>query len=782
MYKDKLPGEISYMLKFEDEFNCMNDKYVKVQINDDIIGVYKNEESSYFDLELVFLYSKNKNDIIVCFDSRFANIYDCEDILFSKLKRKVSELVESEFLSVSDLVEIDMDKDLTDEIFNRAEICYIKDKQSQFFINYNKINYTIEEIIKIGENIYDFAYEEMEKLLEKNPKELTSLKEHLIISKLLNNAEDYFDDKVKAEKLFYELSTNESYKNLTFELETTNGTTKSKKESNLYANYTAYPIYAIQSISHGRSVLYEKGERNFEAYKRNKTYNLKFSGNEYGVYLSKEILKDSEFAKELIKENIYNFKFISSDLKEDKDYIKEVILYINQETNYCLLNLFDELPEKLQKDKDIIFFFMGSEVLISEVYEHLNPELQEDEEVLEKYFSSKPKLSWTISGKTGSSIWESILKKEVILRAFQNYIHENKEIELNPNFLKYIEDKDDALSFAGFKRYNYSLHFNFQFFNENLKKDMTFVKEYYRIVSSEKNYFVFFNDFYDFLTETQKKDNDFLCDLISITQISRNDYHKLPEEVKTDKFNLCMINRHKESLINLSKEKQLEYLDSNPRDICYSFLATYDGNSREGMSFLKKHIKNYPELLSDVKMINSEDLIELLKINIDCFEYGIKNMYSISMSLLNEVKDKIFVLDKIRMKSISSLLLSTDKIDFFKAQIKLPNYQFRYIVDIDKNGSYGLINNRDLITESVHYTGWDTLEYLPTNSSLKSDKVFAYDILQDNCNYLLWFKPVVRKNKEFLKELYMNYSTQKKADLLCILPKVTAKELLSLDS
>lgn len=779
MYKDKLPGEIGYMLKFEDEFSCMNEKYVKLPINNDVIGIYKNEGSSYFDLELVFLYSKNKNDIIICFDSRIANLYDCEDILFSKLKRKVSELVESEFLSVSDLVEIDMDKDLTDDILKKAEHHYINDTHPQYVISYNKTNYTIEEIIKIGENIYDFAYEEMEKLLEKNPKELISLKEHLIISRLLNNSEDSFDDKVKAEKLFYEFSKNENYKNLTFELETTNGKIKSIKVSNFFSSYISYPIYAIQSISHGRSVLYEKGERNFEEYKRNKTYNLKFSGNEYGLYLNKEILKDSEFIKELIKENLYNFKFMSSDLKENKDYIKELILYVKKETHYSLLALFKELPEKLQKDKDIIFFFMNSEISIAEIYEHLNPELQEDEEVLEKYFSSNPKLSWIISG--GNSTWESILEKEVILKAFQKYIHENKKINLNKNFLKYIEDKDDALLFAGFVS-DYGLYFNFKFFNKNLKEDMTFVKEYYKIVSLEEKYFVSFNDFYDFLTEKQKKDNDFLCDLISITQISKENYCKLPEEVKTDKFNLCMINRHKESLNNLSKEKQLEYLDSNPKDICFSFLATYDGSSSEGMSFLKKHIKKYPELLSYIKILKTNDLIELLNINIDCFEYGIKHMYSISMDLLNTVKDKLFVLDKIGMKSISSLLLSPDKIDFFKAQIKLPNYKFRYIAEIDKKGNYELINNRELITESVHYTGWDTLEYLPNNSSLKSDKEFAYDILQDNCNYLLWFKPVVRKNKEFLKELYMNYSTQKKADLLCILPKVTAKELLSLES
>lgn len=779
MYKDKLPGEIGYMLKFEDEFSCMNEKYVKLPINNDVIGIYKNEGSSYFDLELVFLYSKNKNDIIICFDSRIANLYDCEDILFSKLKRKVSELVKSEFLSVSDLVEIDMDKDLTDDILKKAEHHYINDTHPQYVISYNKTNYTIEEIIKIGENIYDFAYEEMEKLLEKNPKELISLKEHLIISRLLNNSEDSFDDKVKTEKLFYELSKNENYKNLTFKLERTNGEIKSIKVSNFFSSYISYPIYAIQSISHGRSVLYEKGERNFEAYKRNKTYNLKFSGNEYGLYLSKEILKDSEFTKELIKENIYNFKFMSSDLKENKDYIKELILYVKKETHYSLLALFKELPEKLQKDKDIIFFFMNSEISIPEVYEHLNPELQEDEEVLEKYFSSNPKLSWIISGE--NSTWESILEKEVILKAFQKYIHENKKINLNKNFLKYIEDKDDALLFAGFTS-DYGLYFNFSFFNKNLKEDMTFVKEYYKIVSLEGKYFVSFNAFYDFLTEKQKKDNDFLCDLISITQISKENYCKLPEEVKTDKFNLCMINRHKESLNNLSKEKQLEYLDSNPKDICFSFLATYDGSSSEGMSFLKKHIKKYPELLSYIKILKTNDLIELLHINIDCFEYGIKHMYSISMDLLNTVKDKLFVLDKIGMKSISSLLLSPDKIDFFKAQIKLPNYKFRYIAEIDKKGNYELINNRELITESVHYTGWDTLEYLPNNSSLKSDKEFAYDILQDNCNYLLWFKPVVRKNKEFLKELYMNYSTQKKADLLCILPKVTAKELLSLES
>lgn len=760
MYIEKLNGNLQCFLKNEDETICNDideNLYMKIPITKDVVAIYMSNQENIEHLNLLFYYSKSKKDIIMTFNYSKELDKKIDKIVLTEV---FNTLVNKEFRDLIETIEInDIDMNFyksNKEFMENVKVLYQKNYNYNSEIFYRKDIFTPEELVKIGTNIYDFAYEEMEKNLTNE--NLLKIKKCAITQKMINFPELYIGKEFLIEKELLKVVNLNYIKDLKLTIETGTGSYIQKNVKNSSDFYKHYPCYAITKIEIGED-LYVRNETLATIYKDDLEYNKNLSEEQF-IYIPKKWFDNEEFVEcmSLKTEKIYSY--MSERLKDDKDFILKLmktISFFHKET------LYKHISKRLRLDKDFLMYLM------TEIGVHLFKKaeicLQIEEDVLELYFKNTSQIDWS------NELRELLFEYPQVQECFSRFYCNRKNILIQSKYLKYITEINIAISCAKLDENKC----NFEYFSENMRHNNTFVSGYIKeITRKESLKKIDFMSVYNFLSLKQQEDEILCCELISKFYIeNKQDYqYNIKDCVKTNNFTESMLMNNLNMFQNLAIEEQEDLLKRNPKLIKYSYLSNQINFCEEHMDVLEKMVKIDPTVLKYFTISEDKTLKKILSFNPKGFKFIIHNLKTLVLDTIKDIQDKEYVLNEIvtyyRLNNLKIFSTTESNIfEFLFAQIKIKDkdltsfIKMKDLVTFDKIYHTKFQDNEKLIY-TLAKENPNAILNLPKSSIYRMDKILAKFVLKNNIDLKSWFHPCIWKDKSFVKEIYDSLDKKQK--------------------
>lgn len=759
MYIEKLNGNLQFFLKNEDETICNDideNLYMKIPITKDVIAIYMSNQKNIEHLNLLFYYSKSKKDIIMTFP------------YFKELDKKIDKIVLTEVFNTlvnkefRDLIETFVIDELdmnfyksNKEFMENVKVLYQKNYNCNSEIFYRKDSFTPEELAKIGTNIYDFAYEEMEKNLTNE--ELLKIKKCAIIQKMIKFPELYIGKEFLIEKELLKVANINYIENLKLTIETGTGSYLQKKVKNSFDFYKKYPYYSIVKIE-SEVDLYIRDETLATQLKDDLEYNKTLSEENF-IYIPKKWFDTEDFIELMSKKTEKTYSYMSERLKDDKDFIiklMKTISFFHKET------LYKHISKRLRLDKDFLIYLM------KEIGVHLFKKaeicLQIEEDVLELYFKNTSKIDWS------NELRELLFEYPQVQECFSKFYCNRKNILIQSKYLKYITDINIAIACAKLDENKC----NFEYFSENMRHNNTFVSGYIKeITRKESLKKIDFMSVYNFLSLKQQEDEILCCELISKFYIgNKQDYqYKIKDCVKTNNFKESMLMNNLNMFQNLSRDEQDNFLKGNPKLIKYSYFSNQINFCEAHMDVLENMVKIDPTVLKYFTISEDKTLKKILSFNPKGLKFIIHNLKTLVLDTIKDIQDKEYILNEIATYRPNKLKFfrttENDMLEFLLAQIKIKDkdltsfIKMKDLVTFDKVYHTKFQNNKKLIYTLVEENP-NAILNLPKSSIYRMDKKLAKFVLKNNIDLKSWFHPCIWTDKSFVKEIHDSLDEKQK--------------------
>lgn len=786
----KMKTEVRLFLSDPNEMSVKvnDDIFHKVRFDEELDLIYKERKGykiSNMQMQIVGVYSKTRNDFIIICDrynaeSLFFNVDDIGNYYETDLVTKITSAIHTEIDNICiNLSHSSKSIEYWNDIRQKARQHYLNFSYPQFELNVD-FSLTLENLSEYLRDEDEFIFEEAESFFNQNLSLKDRYMEFVDIKNELDKISKNPDTLLLIQKTLKSDVICNSYKKISLVLVDKNGNEEKIQGQNVKDVYL-YPIYAIKEIYWGRKQIFDISNFNageVRAFRTSLEYNKEYidtlyqkksyDTDEKGImqkYIPDLMYDIEKFRDILLRKGQSNLRIFPKTYLENKNFIRSINnLYLSNYVSYVDENY-------LLNNEDFIFELVENSSNIENEYRYL-PEI----------FQTKTKFLKVLAEKNFERIIDYVNKtniQDVELRdLIINYYNTNPKAPVarywSSDSHLFIVDEEDAIL-------NMTTTNNFKYLPEKYRSSKSFVMKFLnRMVDYMKHNSydelkreLDFNQIYNYLGISLKKDTDILMLLIKNSRITTYIYDCLDKSVKTDDFCLLAIEGNIDVLQYATSTVKDRIIKEKPKLISHLRYCKFGGN---GSSLLSKQLIQIATLsltsdehlrfFSNLTYAENQDaktLLSCLKINKDIYQ-KLSTTATMNKTLAEYMSGFCSVLPYLGTKQkFHHNSIYDDKEIMTRCIHHNPRDFMRIPISSRQTGTAPLLEDFDFVKTAVELYSFN-INHLDKNSKFRESKEIAKICLLDDITLVDEFSRKTLRDEDFVFEFVREY-TKKKLDI-----------------